>query len=256
MSYTKLNDNRVKSGYSKYRFDLRYNNVRYRKIVTCRKSAVNALHRQWEDSIFDGLIGNQSHRFFGMLDRYIEHVEFNKSKTAYVNELRATKRFRDFFKKNLLLSEFKRSMVDDYISWRRVRVFSNHDNTHRKGSVSNATINREISVLSCFFNWCIRKEFMTHNPAAMCKLKENNQREVRLSKDEIDILLMEAEKIDLTFHKVISLALLTGMRRSEILTLEWNEVHFDASKILLSALKTKSKRARVIPITDTIKGIL
>jgi integrase len=90
----------------------------------------------------------------------------------------------------------------------------------------------------------------------MCKLKENNQREVRLSKDEIQILLHEAEQIDGRLFNIISLALLTGMRKSEILTLEWKEVNFDSSRIMLSSMKTKSRKARVIPITETISGIL
>ncbi len=242
MGYTKINDPGVREGYCKFRFDIRLNDVRYRKNITCRKSVVKVLYREWEDRIYAGLSKQVTYKFFEILDNYLVHVRVNKSPNAYKTECRSVQRFKQFFNKNLLLSDFKRSLVDDYVSWRRGTVFSKYDNTHRKGLVTNATINREICVLSSFFNWCIRKEYIPYNPAAMCKLKENNQREVRLSKDEIQILLHEAEAVDGRLYNIISLALLTGMRKSEILTLEWNEVNFESSKIILSSLKTKAER--------------
>jgi len=256
MGYTKINDPAVRDGYSKFRFDLRLNEVRYRKIITCRRSVVNVLYREWEDKIYAGR-SKQNYRFFEILDNYLEHVKVNKSPNAYQNELRTIKRFKLFFNKNLILSEFKRSLVDDYVSWRRVKVFSKHDNSLQKGQVTNATINRDLACLSSFFTYCIRREYInTINPIAMCKLKENNEREVRLSRAQLEEFLNKAQAIDSMLYNVIAMALLTGMRRKEIFSLEWSEVHFDNSIIILSARKTKSKKSRIVPVTPTARDIL
>ncbi len=56
--------------------------------------------------------------------------------------------------------------------------------------------------------------------------------------------------------KVILIALLTGMRRGELFSLEWSEVHLDFNRIILSHYKTKGGRFRVIPISPTLREVL
>lgn len=257
MGYTKIDSAGLSDGNHRYRFDLRINDVRHRKIVTCRRSAVNVLYRKWEDKIYSGQSQQTGYRFFEILDKYLEHVQLNKSPEAYKTEQRAVRVFKMFFKKNLLLSEFKRSMVDDFVTWRRNKVFSRHDNSYYKGRVCNSTINRDLAYLSSFFTYCIKREYInTVNPVSLCKLKENNEREVRLSRAQLEEFLNKAYEIDKMLYNVIALALLTGMRRKEIFSLEWSEVHFDNSIIILSARKTKSKKSRIVPITSVARDIL
>ncbi|PKL19539.1 MAG: hypothetical protein CVV49_00450 [Spirochaetae bacterium HGW-Spirochaetae-5] len=255
MGYKEVTDQSgVEKGYIKYQFYIRFKGDQFRKVVTCRKSAVDALFREWEGKILLGV--TKQFKFFEILDEYLIHVEQNKSAKALNAESRSILRFKSCFK-NILLSDFRRSHVDDFITWRRNKVFALHANTRVKGKVSNATINRDLACLSSFFSYCIRKEYInTINPVALTKLKENNEREVRISREQLEEFLLKAQTIDRQFYNVIVIALLTGMRKKEILTLDWSEVHFDSRFIRLSAHKTKSKKARIVPITPAAMEIL
>jgi len=248
------NQEGVGKGYVKYQFYLRFKGEQHRRVETCRRSAVAAIFRDWEDSILNGV--TRQYKFFEIMDEYLKYVEKFKSAKSFEAESRSVKRFKECFK-NMALSDFRRSNVDDFVSWRKNKVFAAHENTKEKGKVSNATINRDIACLSSFFSFCIRKEYSnTVNPVAMCKLKENNQREVRMSKIQLEEFLIKAQSVDAQLYNVVALALLTGMRKKEILTLEWSEVHLEASIIRLSARKTKSKKARIIPITPAAAEII
>lgn len=255
MGYTEdKNQDGVEKGYVKYNFYIRFKNARYRKNQICRRSVVAAIFRDWENSIFNGI--TKQYKFFEMLDEYLIFVEQNKSERAHQSESRSILRFKECFK-NMILSDFRRSHVQEFITWRRGKVFSAHDNSRAKGKVSNATINRDIACLSSFFTYCIRKEYiMTNNPVALSKLKENNEREVRLSRVQLEEFLSKSQSIDIMLYNVVAIALLTGMRRKEIFSLEWSEVHYDNSIIILSARKTKSKKARIVPITPAARDIL
>lgn len=255
MGYKEVKDQSgVERGYVKYEFYIRYKGERFRRVETCRRSAVAAIFRDWEDSILKGT--TKSYKFFQILDEYLVYVEQSKSTKAFEAESRSIKRFKECFK-NIEISDFRRSNVDQYILWRRTRVYAKHDNTLVKGKISNATINRDLACLSSFFTYCIRMEYInTMNPVAMFKLKENNEREVRLSRLQLEEFLHKAQSIDNMLYNVIAIALLTGMRRKEIFSLEWSEVHFDNSIIILSARKTKSKKSRIVPITPAARDIL
>jgi len=77
-----------------------------------------------------------------------------------------------------------------------------------------------------------------------------------LSPKQIEELFTVAQNIDDMFHKTISILLLTGMRRGELFSLEWSEVNFETSFIILSQYKTKSKKRRTIPISPVLKDLL
>lgn len=104
--------------------------------------------------------------------------------------------------------------------------------------------------------YCIKRKYCVHNPFNSIKLKENNYREINLSKKQIKELLEKAEDVDKRLYNIIQIALLTGMRRGEVFSLEWPEVDFEHSIIRLSASKTKSKKRRIIPITPALREIL
>lgn len=102
----------------------------------------------------------------------------------------------------------------------------------------------------------MREQYHGTNPCFKMKLKENNIREVRLDSRQIQELLEKAEAQDTKLYNVIMTALMTGMRFSEIVELTWSEVEFDRNTIFLSRLKTKSKKARIIPIIPELKNLL
>jgi len=80
------------------------------------------------------------------------------------------------------------------------------------------------------------------------KLKENNKRLRLLTDNEIKTLLAEC-----TDHlkPIVSCAILTGMRRGEILSLKWDQMR--NGFIYLS--KTKTNEARQIPVSDSLEAV-
>lgn len=260
MGYLKNPDQSgVRKGYIKYRFDLRYGGQRYRKMETCRASAVQAIYKAWEDKIYEEIhqTSEEQHQLFEIIDQYIDDVRQYKSDIYIKAEIRALFRLKEYLECDMLISHFRRRHIAEYISWRRGRVFPARDNSRAKGRVANSTINRDIAVISSLFNWAIKREiYNSVNPASMSKLKEANYREVRLSKDQINTMIDTAYSISDNLGRVVSMALMTGMRKKEILSLEWNEVHFNSSIILLSATKTKSKKARIIPLVGDLRNLL
>ena len=78
--------------------------------------------------------------------------------------------------------------------------------------------------------------------------KENNHRLRFLAKSEIEALLNACKK---HLKPIVEVALLSGMRRGELLGLKWEQVRNG----FLYLTETKSGKARQIPINDRLKEV-
>ncbi len=129
----------------------------------------------------------------------------------------------------------------------------------RRSSVSDATINREIGLLSAAINYAIREwEWKIDNPAAGRRLSEPEGRLRWLEHNESDALIVSAMQVNQGEHLAdfITLALHTGCRSGELLGLEWKRVDLKSRLIMLEAQHTKSGKRRYIPINDTARDAL
>ncbi|WP_456374119.1 tyrosine-type recombinase/integrase [Thiolapillus sp.] len=117
--------------------------------------------------------------------------------------------------------------------------------------VAPATINRELALLSTAINHA-RSElgWELPNPVRGRKLKVPEGRVRWITQEEAASLVEAARQIRQAPHIVdfIRLALHTGMRRGEILGLEWRRVDLQAGLIYLEAEHTKAKRRRSVPL--------
>ena len=110
-----------------------------------------------------------------------------------------------------------------------------------------ATINRE---LSCF-KTILRKAVewgKLNTPLPKIQLfKENNQRVRYLEEKEAETLLEASPE---PLKSIIVIALHTGMRRGEILSLKWNDV--DARERNITIWNTKNREKRVVPMNSRV----
>jgi integrase len=114
----------------------------------------------------------------------------------------------------------------------------------RKAEVSPATVNRELACLKTLFNKAVEWAKAETNPAAKVKkFRENNARERILSPEEARRLIECAAP---AIRPVLIVALNTGMRRTEILSLKWRNVDF--AKSFISIEDSKSGRSRKVPM--------
>ena len=117
-----------------------------------------------------------------------------------------------------------------------------------RGFRKDASVNREMSCLHHLFSKAVEWELMERSPFDRGRsliLKENNKRLRFLTMDEISRLLKECAP---HLRRIVTCAILTGMRRGEILSLKWEQVRNG----FIYLEKTKTNESRQIPIADDL----
>ena len=131
----------------------------------------------------------------------------------------------------------------------------------RKEAVSQGakgyTINFEITALRTIFNLAIQWKYLEKNPASAVKLLKTDDSKQRrfLSESECRRLLQHAEKED---YPIFATFLNTGMRRAELVNLEWSDIDFQKGiiKIQRKSFWLPKTGEREIPMNETAREIL
>lgn len=134
-----------------------------------------------------------------------------------------------------------------------------HTARRREDGVSNATINRELEVLSAAINYANREwDWQLPNPVSGRKLKEPEGRVRWITRAEAIALIKAAESEPKAPHLAdfIRLALNTGCRSGELLGLEWRRVDLQAGLIHLEAQHTKSGKRRAVPLNRAARAAI
>ena len=119
--------------------------------------------------------------------------------------------------------------------------------------IKKCSVNREISCLRKIFNVAIDWNYAADNPVRRVKLfseKENIRERVLAEDEEEQLLTVAAPHI----KPILVVALNTGMRKSEIFKIRWQNIDFEKREIKIP--ESKSGRERVIPINSTLINML
>jgi integrase len=116
-----------------------------------------------------------------------------------------------------------------------------------------ATINKELGLVRHAFNVALREwEWCRSNPMHKVSMETvHNQVDRWLASDEESRLLASSPE---WLREIITFALNTGMRRGEILNLQWRDVDF--SRGVLVVMKSKNKERRTIPLNGIVFELL
>ena len=143
--------------------------------------------------------------------------------------------------KNIALGEIRPNMVRDYMTSRV------------KAGLRPATVNRERSLLVSVLYAAAADGIIGSNPIGqkgVRALEESNSREEKIL--ELNLTDEDMRRlIDCAAPRtrpVIEIALLTGMRKSEILSLRWSQIDFSGQRLTISVTNSKSKKERTIPL--------
>ena len=118
--------------------------------------------------------------------------------------------------------------------------------------VRPATLNRELSLLKHMFTKAIEWGKCKENPAKKVKKLKGEVKRVRyLMPGEVQTLLLSCAD---HLKPIVIVAVHTGMRKGEILSLKWEQVNFEQGIITL--LDTKNNERRDIPMDETVKTTL
>ncbi|MBS3819941.1 site-specific integrase [bacterium] len=213
------------------------------------KTYLGKLRIAAKEGTLDEMLNPQKHcDTFGEYSRgLLNSAEWKEKRSASRNE-RSLKYLNRMFK-DVNLSEINPGDVRKYITERR------------KNGLSPATINRELSLLKSILYAAEYDGLIESNPIRgrrIKRLEENNSREkkildMKLTDEDLRRLIDCASPY---FKPILQIALVTGMRRSEILKMKWNDINFRLGTIYIPKENSKSKQDRTIPIDSYLFNIL
>lgn len=119
--------------------------------------------------------------------------------------------------------------------------------------LKNSSINRYLEILSKMFNLAIVNGELSENPVSKSGfLKEDNHTIRFLTSEEEQRLFKSIDSVAPYLRPIVTIALQTGMRRGEILNLQWSDI----KNGYIELLETKSGKMRNIPISSTLSDVL
>jgi integrase len=150
------------------------------------------------------------------------------------------KHLRDI--KPMMIEKFKRE---------RLATPTKHDTDERPRPRSPASVNRDLACLSKILSMAFDNELIDSNPMRRVRLlKESGSRERFITADEEVKLFAKLTGRRDHIRSVVTVALNTGMRRGEILDLQWEHVNFIARTIFIA--RSKTGKTRTIPMNDIV----
>lgn len=134
--------------------------------------------------------------------------------------------------------------------------------------LSPGTIRRVHSAISTVFAQAEREMIVTYNPAKRAILPKYNHKEVRsLQPEQVQTVISALEREPIRTRTIITLFLVTGCRRGEIVALKWSNVDMNAGQIKIDSSmayisgqlydgQTKTKNIRYITLTEETVQLL
>lgn len=176
-----------------------------------------------------------------MIEEYELYLKTEKKlSTASVESyLLDLKRFNEYFKDNI--QNLTKNDIEGYLNTLKITPRS---------------INRNISTLKGFYKYLLEEEKIKIDPTEnICLLKINKSLPKYLTIDEVNKLLNINLKSDFDYRNKAMLEVMyaTGLRVSELVSLEYNNVDLENSLI---RVKGKGKKERIVPLGDVAKKYL
>jgi integrase len=167
---------------------------------------------------------------------------------SHANDLQIVTRLKAYFGTRPLRS-INPDIVEGYLTQRRKA-----GNLSRNGkALTNATLNRDLALLKCITRRAVLNGLLDRNPIEGVRAFKEESRDRTLTQEEYEALLRRCSP---RLKAVVQLAYWTGMRRSEILGLRWDQVDTRQKVISLEAADTKTREKREIPLTEMLVNLL
>lgn len=185
-----------------------------------------------------------------LCDRYKQNFAGQRS---FQNKGRYLENFKEHFGPGTLLDNIRFIHLETYRNNLKMKPVT----IKRGGAVivrgfrKDASINREIACLHHLFKKAVEWQLLERSPFDRGRsliVKENNKRLRFLTEDEIQKLLAVCLP---HLRPVVECAVLTGMRRGEILSLKWDQVRNG----FIYIDRTKTNEARQIPVSDALEAV-
>jgi len=243
------------------------NGKRIRKNFKKKKDAV-AEHAKRVALIGEGRYLDVKREYHTTLGQALKLYRKNFGRQPSYNSAKAyfVKRYKTYFGEDRRLADIRYRDLESYRSYLKQTL------TAKKTIRTDAATNREMSCLRHIFNKAIEWELIDESPFTKGQslfIKENNQRLRYLTEEEITALLKACSTKVIKFpdskthvkqmtrkdvhylRDIVGCALLTGMRKGEILGLKWRQVKGN----FIYLRKTKTAKSRQVPISDDLAAL-
>jgi len=146
------------------------------------------------------------------------------------------------------------------ISTRIIRQYFYHAKENR--GLCQSSISKIISIAKSFFNYLEEDDIITKNPTRKIRVPKKVCRIPSvMSKYEVDLIIRSVDFAPLRCRKnnirdklVISLLYYTGIRKSELLNLNWTDINLSKSTLIIR--RGKGGKDRLIPLHREVARLL
>ena len=200
-----------------------------------------------EEGIYFDKVEAGSHTVADLVDRYLKEELKKLSESDWPSRKRQLNWWKDEIGK-LTLNKVTPALIVEYRNKLKQGI------TYRHKPRSGSTVNRYLAAFSAALGIAATEwQWILSNPFSRVRREKENSGRVRfLSPNERTALLKTCkESRNKNIYLITVLALSTGMRQTEILSLTWNQVDQDRGVITL--YKTKNNEIRVVPLVGFAK---
>jgi integrase len=180
-----------------------------------------------------------------LIDRFErEHLPKRRPSTVRGYKIIVTKHIRPFFGKHTRVADVG---------------FADIDRLHRKITATGSTYiaNRAIAVCSKMFALAIKWNWCEKNPCIGIEKNPEAKRKRYLVGDELQRLTAAlADTSDKQFVSAITLLLLTGARKGEVLAMRWADLDLQRGVWTKLASATKQKNDHAVPLSEAAREVL
>jgi len=250
--------------------DLRANGRRFRKKIGKSKRVAELALKDYEVKAERNQIGFLERKEItidAFLDEFLRHSETNNRSATTIRYRSVLRNFRTFLKTQPeanKLHQIDAGLLDQYKQFRKTVPMSKNGKPLemvKKGSIKKGaksyTVNFELSSIRTALGLAVKWGYLEKNPASGIKqLKPEDSKERRfLTEGECERLLAHASP---EYYPIFFTFLHTGMRKGELVNLQWRDVDF-ARKVIQIRRKSfwvPKTGERELPMSEEVLRVL
>lgn len=250
--------------------DLRVQGKRIRKKVGSSKKVADLALQDLQVKAERNQLGFLERREIAIKDlmnEFLTHSKANHRPSSHSRYRAAIQNFLTYIEKKTNLnraSQVTTETVEKFRIWRKTTPVARNGSLPEKVNpkavsqgAKSYTVNFEVRALRTIFNFGIKGRYLEVNPVKGMKfLKTDDSKQRRfLSDAECELLLKNCSEEE---YPIFATFLNTGMRRAELVNLEWNDIDFKQGviKIRRKSFWTPKSGEREIPMNDTMDQLL
>lgn len=164
------------------------------------------------------------------LDKWLRKKKVYRRATTYDRyKYKVNSHLKPYFG-DILLQELEPRHIEEYLD--KKRTSGRRDG--KEGGLSENTLKKHCGILNSMLEKAMKMKLIKINPMDAIEMpKPKHKESLVMNIVESKLLLKEAKDNDLMYNFIYTL-LLTGMRRSEVLGLEWDKINFEEGYIDIS----------------------